>query len=301
MSWLIIIILAYFLLALSALGDKFFLTKHLAPKSYTFYTGVLGGAVLFLIPFVNFSLPGYYNLFISFATGAVFVLAIFVFYQGLEKFEVSRIVPAIGGLLPIFTLIVSFLFFKEKIFLDFKIIFSFLFLVLGTFLITREPAKKFSFGSFKISLLCALLFSFFFVLSKYIFTILSFWNGLISIRIGALIAALLFIFAKEVRRDVSSIKLAFKNKGAAIMFLLNQGAAGLGGILQNLAIAIAGISFLAIINALEGIRYVFVFIFSLFLSKKFPDILKEEITGKIVRQKTIAIILIVVGLSALTL
>jgi drug/metabolite transporter (DMT)-like permease len=304
MSWLTITIIAYFLQALSALGDKFFLSKQLNPKTYAFYGGVLGSIVLLLIPFVGFSLPDCYNLLICFLTGSIFVMAVLIFYQGLEKFEVSRIVPAIGALLPIFTFILSFLFFKEKNLLDFKIIFSFPLLVLGSFFITRNPNKKISLNSFrpfKISLFSAFLFSLFFILSKYIFNTFSFWNGFILIRLGSLLTALLFIFTKEVKEEIFGGKFAFKNKKMAALFLLNQATAGGGVILQNLAIALASASYLAIINALEGIRYVFVFLFTIFLSKKFPTILEEKITKKSVLEKIIAILFIVFGFIILTL
>jgi len=54
MPWLTLIILAYFLFAIVALGDKYLLKGPPNPKIYTFYVGVLGILALFLIPFVGF-------------------------------------------------------------------------------------------------------------------------------------------------------------------------------------------------------------------------------------------------------
>ncbi|MBL7155316.1 MAG: hypothetical protein ISS88_02310, partial [Candidatus Portnoybacteria bacterium] len=49
----------------------------------------------------------------------------------------------------------------------------------------------------------------------------------------------------------------------------------------------------------QGIQYAFLLIIALFLSKKFPQILKEQISQSAVLQKTMAILLIVLGLGIL--
>jgi len=72
-------------------------------------------------------------------------------------------------------------------------------------------------------------------------------------------------------------------------------------ILQNWAIFLAPLVYVAIINALQGINYAFLLVFIIFLSLKFPQILKEEISKKILLQKIIAILLISAGLFLLTL
>jgi len=299
MSWLIAAISAYFFLALVALGDKYLLTGDLNPKTYTFYAGVLGVLVLFLIPIVGLTLPDFYNIFLCFLTGTIFVVAIFIFYHGLELFEVSRVVPAVGGLLPIFTFLLSLLFFQEEN-IDFKNIISFLLLILGAFLITKDKRTKIPFKCFIICLFSSLLFSFYFVLSKYLYGVLPFFDGFILIRIGAFLFALLFIFTKDVRREIFKPNPSFKNIRTSGLFFLNQSFAAIGVFLQNLAVFLAPVYYLATINALEGIRYVFLFIFTVFISLKFPNILKEKISKKIIWQKIIAMAFIILGVATLT-
>ena len=67
-------------------------------------------------------------------------------------------------------------------------------------------------------------------------------------------------------------------------------------ILQNWAIFLAPLVYVAIINALQGINYAFLLVFIIFLSLKFPKILKEEVSREILFQKIIAILLIGGGL-----
>ncbi len=298
MLWLIVIILAYFLLAIVALGDKYLLAGSPNSKNYSFYVGILGGLVLVLIPFVGFSIPDFYQVLFCFLAGAIFIFALLGMFEGLEKFEVSRIIPAIGGILPLFTFLLVYFFSGRKEILGFWELLAFFFLLLGSVLITIESGKRISFGSLKISAVTAFLFALFFVLTKYVYIMLPFWTGFIWIRIGAFLTALFFIFTKEVRSGIFSGKLIFTKKNKSF-FLLNQGIGTCAFILQNWAIALTGIVYLSVINALQGVQYVFLFIFTIFLSLKFPKILKEEISKKIIFQKMLAILLIGIGLALL--
>lgn len=298
MLWLIVVISAYFLFAISTLGDKYLLAGPPNPKSYSFYVGTLGILVLILIPFVDFSIPEISQIFLSLLAGAVFIFALFGFYTALENFEASRVVPAIGGLLPLFTFGLVFLFSGEKEMLSFWKIFAFILLLLGTIFITFEKGKPITSKSLQISILSALLFAIAFVLIKYVYLTQPFWSGFIWMRIGGFLAALCFIFTKEVQNEIFKRKFTFQKKTGTV-FLFNQAIGAGASILQNWAIALVPFGFLAFINALEGTKYVFLLIFIILLSLKFPQIIKEEISRKIIFQKIIAILLIGAGLAIL--
>jgi len=90
MSWLIVIILAYFLFAVVSLVDRYLLIGSPNPKIYTFYVGVLGILTLLLVPFVGFSVPGIYEIIFCLLVGAVYIFALFflfpaIFYQRRAK------------------------------------------------------------------------------------------------------------------------------------------------------------------------------------------------------------------------
>ena len=264
----------------ASLGDKYLLAGPPNPKSYVFYVGTLGILILFLIPFISFSIPEFYQILFCFLTGAMFIFALLGMFEGLEKFEASRVIPAIGGFLPLFTFLLVYFFSGRKEILGLRELLAFLFLLLGSVLITIEPGKKFSFLSLKISALTAFLFALFFVLTKYVYIMLPFWTGFIWIRIGAFLTVLFFIFTKEVRREIFSGKYTF-NRKTGIFFILNQVVGVAASIMQNWAIALAGLVYLSVINALQGVQYVFLFIFTIFLSLEFPNIIKERISKKI--------------------
>ena len=292
MLWLTLIILAYFLFAIVALGDKYLLKGPPNPKIYAFYVGVLGILALFLIPFVGFSIPGILGILFCLLAGAIYIFALLGFFEGLEKFEASRIIPAVGGFLPIFTLVLTYSFSGGKEILGTWELLAFLFLLLGSVLITIEPAKKFwGVKSLKISALTAFLLALTFVLTKYVYLMLPFWTGFIWIRISAFLIALFFILFREVRKEIFSAKSSFSKKTSAF-FLFNQGMGAGAFILQNWAIALAGLAYLSIIGALQGIQYVFLFILAAL-------ILKEGLSKKVILQKVIAILLIGLGLAFL--
>lgn len=300
MLWLIIIILAYFLLAISALGDEYLLGGPPNPKSYSFYVGTLGLLVIVLIPFVGFSIPDTPQIVLSLLAGTIFIFALFGFFTGLEYYEVSRIVPAVGALLPLFTFGLVFLFSGGKEILILREFFAFLLLILGSVFISLVTGKKISFKSLQISALTAFLFALSFVLAKYVYLAQPFWSGFISMRVGGFLAALCFLFSKQVRDEIFRRKSTFQRKTGTI-FLGNQVVGASAFLLQNWAIALVPLSLLPFINALEGIKYVFLLSFTTLLSLKFPQILKEEISRKTIIQKIIAISLIIGGLVLLAI
>jgi hypothetical protein len=71
--------------------------------------------------------------------------------------------------------------------------------------------------------------------------------------------------------------------------------------MQNFAIALAPLAFVAVINALAGVQYAFLFILTLIISTYFPRVIKEKITPAIVLQKLAAIAFILSGLAILAL
>ena len=294
MLWITITITSYLIMAIGLLIDKYLLTSKIPePKDYAFFIGTLGILILLLIPFTGFYIPELRQIIVSLISGAAFVFGTFWFFKGLKKYEASRIIPAVGGLVPIFTLIITYIIYQGKESFSSLEFWAFLFLVLGTIFISRE--KKFlNADSLKISLIASLFFGISFVSSKYVFLNQSFWNALIWLKIGGFLFALIFFFPK----DASLPKVEKKTVG---IFVFGQSLNALANILQNWAVALAPIYSVAIINALQGTQYLFILIATIFLALAFPKWAKdkgllENVSLKIALQKTISILLIIIGL-----
>lgn len=294
MLWLLVAILAYFLFAIVALGDKYLLGEKIPnPKVYSFYVGLLGILALFLIP-LGFSIPKPQEILLSIFAGALFIFALFFYYTGLRLFEASRIVPAIGGILPIFTFFLTFFLPLEKKTLTFPEVFAFILLIFGSILISLEKKRIIGGKSLQFAILVAFLFALAFISMKFVYNFQSFWSGFIWMRIGGFFAAFFLLFSQEVRQEIFQKRITFQKK-TGIFFLSNQALGATGFIFQNWAIALASIIYLPLINALQGIQYAFLFIFATLISLKFPKIIKEKISKRIIYQKIFAILLIIIG------
>lgn len=301
MPWLYFTILSYFFYSIVNLIDRYIVSGPIPnPKVYTFYIGLAGIFTLLLIPFVNFVIPDLITFILSFLTGIVFIFSVLSYLYAIHLFDASRIVPAIGGFLPLLTFGLVYIFSFGKEILSIREMISFGLLVLGSVLIVMEREIYLTFESLKVSFVAALLGALYAVLLKYVYLSLPFWSGLIWIVIGGIFGALLFIFSKEVRKEIFGKKVIF-NKKTISFFFLGRAVGATGNILQNFAIALVPLTYVAIVNALSGIQYFFLFIFTILISLKFPNILKEEISKRIILQKIFSILLITTGLTLISL
>lgn len=297
MLWLLIIILAYFFLALSSLGDKIFLKGKENAKTYVFYVGLLSGLVVLLIPFIDFTISSINILIWPFFEGIVYIIALYTMYYAIDKFEVSTVVPILGGLQPIFIFFLSIVFF-EIADISLKNILALIILIVGTFLIsfnkdkTRVKSKEVLFAIFP-----AFLFSLDFILTKQVFNSQPFLEGLVYMRITSFLFVLLFLFSKEFRKSIFKQK---KNNNKSLVFIGAQTAGGFGILLQSYAIKLVPVYGLAILNALKGIQFVFLFIATYLTSIFCPKVLKENFDKKSLILKITSIIIIVIGIALLS-
>ena len=304
MLWLAVAIISYLILALVALVDKWFLVGPVpSPRTYIFYIGTLQIFAVLLIPFVGLAVPGIPQFFLALASGAFFVFGLYWFFKGLQFFEPSRIVPAVGGLLPIFSFLFIFIFSGGRETISPGDFLAFFLLVVGSVLLTYERAKKFSWASIKISTITAILIALSFVLAKYVYLGIDFWSGFIWIKAGSFLAGISFLllFRKEILAEVFKKKEDSARKKTTAVFFLNQGVAAGANILQNWAIALAPLAYVAFINALQGVQYAFLLILAVLLSSRFPRLLKEQVAREVILQKIMAILIIGGGLAILAL
>jgi hypothetical protein len=302
MLWLVITISAYFFLAVVSLFDRYFLVGSIPnPKVYAFFVGILGALLaLFLIP-IGITFPELAPVFLlGVGAGFVRIFAILFLAQSIVGSEVSRAVPAIGGFLPIFSFLLFFLFLpSQEILNEFQVI-AFLLLILGSVLISLKEfsLRFFSFQNLKYPIVASFLFATAYFLGKILFLQTDFLNGAFLILLGGGLGALSFLFLSEARKSILHQKITQKMSG---LFIVGQifGVLGVGALYY--AIFLAKPFQVPLINALEGLRYVFLLFFVFLVGLKFPKILKEEISRKILFQKILAILFIGGGLALLAL
>lgn len=299
MTWLIVAILGYLFFALASLGDKILLKQAPKPKLYTFYVGLLNIVAVFLIPFVDFRLPSSFSVWRwIILDGTVYLWGLYILFKALDKYEVSRVMPMIGAFQPIFVFILTWIFWPlSQITLTSADFLGFFLLFLGGIIIIVEKNYELSKDSFLLSSFASLLFSLDFIFLKLVLLDLPFFSGFILVRVMSAIFALFLLLDKEVRKDMAHQP----KQEIGPIFLLTQAAGGLATVLQSLAIALVPVAYLAIVNALKGIQYVFLFLLTFLFSYYLPSYLKETLSKKALIQKISAIFLISLGLVILVL
>lgn len=295
MSWLFFVIAAHLTNALVFVADKYILSQKVkAPIVYAFYNGILSVFVIFLIPLGIFLPAKIFVLIAALGAGVFFTLGVIFFCFAVEKNPTSRIVPLVGTMVPIFTFALSYILLGERLTRNQFI--AFYLLILGGILITSERRRHNIFSSKGITygLLAAFCFATSFILTKYTYNNEPFWSGFIWTRLGSIILALIIFLIPKWRKEIKKTPQKVKAK-VGVGYLGTRAFAALSFIMLNYAISLSSVT---LINALQGIQYVFLIIVALILTKRLPKLFAEEFSNQLV-QKIIAIVLITFGLAIL--
>src|SRR3989338_5801577 len=300
MSWLSIALFAYFLNAIAMVIDKTLLKKEIKnPFVYTFYIAGLGAALIILaIPIalifkLSLVWPGASQFWISMLAGAAFSIGLFLMFIALKREDASRLLPVIGGLTPIFVLILAHFFINES--LVSRQILAFILVIIGTFLISLE-FKKHDIQFRKIlwlALPAALFFGLSYALTKDVYNHQPFISGFVWTRLGAFALILLPMLLPKNRRDLLYPERDKGMQKAKAKFLFGQVSGGVSAVLIQYAISITSVS---LVQALQGTQYVFVFLAVLISTFYFPKFLAEKMSASIIIQKIIAILIITLGI-----
>lgn len=318
--WIFIAISSYFINAGVYVADKFLLSKKIHSSiSYAFFVGIWSVFNFLILP-LDFWVPTFQELSLDLLAGLLFLVTLIVWYKALHQSEATRVVPVVGALTPIFSFALSFIFFGE-VFSERQFL-SFVILVIGGVLISvkqtrmyvlKEVTEKFKgiFGDVLglvhaqyrptrrlifNSTASALLFAAYYVLMKYIYSHQPFIGGFVWSRLGTFIGVLLMLFVADWRRKIVEQQKGQKSPKNMGFFFSVRLLAAFAFILLNWAISLGNV---AMINALQGIQFSFLIIMVLMLSKKYPDVLDEEMGGGVMFQKTVGVILVSLGLYVL--
>lgn len=292
--WITVVVGAHLLNALAFLVDKFLLARAVPkPAVYAFFVGVLGAITFVLLPF-DLQIPTAPHALLDVAAGATFVLALLLFFSALKRGEASRIVPYVGGTIPVWTLIIAYLILGERLSRDALLAFGVL--VIGSALIAREASSGTTRRrhAYTMASLAAVCFAVSTVLMKAVFLSQAFIPGFVWSRAGALLAALAILLHAPSRRAI--LQRSERPKGKLLgLFFFGQLAGAGGFITLQYAVSLASPT---LVNALQGVQYGFLFILTALLGRTFPQ-LRERLTRGIVTQKIFALIVIAIGLAML--
>jgi hypothetical protein len=300
MVWLFVALAAFSLFAATALIDKFLLAGKLDdPGIYAFYVGILSATALLLLPFGFWANPAPPLFLLASFAGAAQIYGDYFYFSALKRMEASRAVPAVGSLTPIcvffFTAAVS----GGAAVLGAKELVGLSLLIAGGWLVMARGVSIKKEGLFFV-LTAPLFFAANVVLAKLVYLQLPFLNGFLLMAFGSAAAAITFLLSKSVRQAVFHSRRN-KRHQPNFLFFLGQGLGGAAFLTQSFAVFLAPQASVPAINAMAGVQYVLIFIFSLVLARRWPGVFAVKITPADLAQKIIAILLIAAGLAVFIL
>lgn len=322
MSWLSIAIFAYFINAGVYVADKFLLSKKIhSSVVYAFYVGIWS-IFNFAILIFNFWVPAPRELLIDILGGILFLFALVAWYKALHQSEATRVVPIVGALTPIFSLMLSYSFLGDT--LSQQHMLAFLVLIFGGILISVKQTRFYMFREtfdhirekygevFGLihaeyrptrrllfnSIASALCFAAYYVMIKYIYMTQPFIGGFVWSRLGTFIGVLAMLFVPDWRRLIKEYRGEARSpKGMAFFMAIRLLAAG-AFIMLNWAISLGNV---AMVNALQGVQFLFLILIILLMSKVAPDLMEEELGRGVIIQKFIGVGLVSLGLYMLVI
>jgi len=298
MNYLFLAISAYLLNAVSVTIDKILLVKNLPnPGLYVFYISLFSLLVLFAAPFTTF--PAFEPLAVSFLSIILWTLGAYFMFRALKDGEASRVIPVIGTLIPVILLFMQGA--SGNVLAN--EIFAVLLLVSGLiFLILPYLKGKISRHELILELVSALLFANSYFLLKIAYNSADFFSVFVYSRLILIPWILIIVLIPFLRKRVlgghaAHPKVNFFSKTGALLFI-GQAVGGASHLILMFSVSLANP---AVINSIQGVQYVFLFILSLLLAKKFPMAFSEKYTRVGMFGKVVGILLIFFGLWVLAL
>lgn len=299
MSWLLLALLGHVSNGIAFVIDKSLLsTAFKRSATYACLIGSLSLAVGVAIPWVG-GWPGEGYVLSTLAFGLLFVFALWAFFEALKRGEPSRVVPIIGSLIPVLTLIGTTTLFNER--LTTRQLVGFCLLLSATFLLTVGKSKSRVDGkTFAICIVAAVLFAVSTLCGKYSFDHNDFLGVFVLSRLtagvtGVLIGLLIPTAGAEVVGMFRPKKSVRKTgNGSTILAVIGQVLGAIGFVCIHLAIKSGSAS---IVNALQAIQYALLVLAAFVMRKRAPKLLGEDLSGRTLIIKAIALVVTAVGLA----
>ncbi len=297
MSWFFIALIAPAFWAASNFIDKYLLNKYfqdLKPEVLVIISSLVG---ILVVPLIAIFVPGVWqinikDLLILLISGILLMVTLFPYLYALMDEDVSSI-TTIFQTIPIFSYILGFIFLNET--LNDKQIFASSLIIFGAIGISLDlSTKKLKFKSkpFFLMLLASFSFSFAFFLFKFVTIADNYWVSNFWLYIGTLIPAIfMLIFIKKYRHDF--FQAISKHKTTVIgLNIVNEVLDTAAKMAMNFATLLVPLALAWVVNGFQPLLALF---YGIILTIFFPNIIKEDISKKIVLQKLVFIIFMFIG------
>jgi uncharacterized membrane protein len=297
MSGVTVAFLAQIFIGVSLVIDKIFFgdsgERRVIP--YVFWISIMScfGLVFF---FFGFTIPSPATIGLCFLAALSFLLMLICYYKVLSIGEATEAVPVVGGFAPLATYLAGSI--LEFAPLNAAEAAGFSLLITGGFILFFSDRSKI----IKIipwTLVASAFTGSTNILEKIVFqNTANFATGYALMKSATLIIGMSMLAVPYLRKNIF-IESKDTSRDKRILYFVNRAIAGTGSLLIFYAIKLENHP--AIVESINGARYIIVFILAYAITKLRPDILKETIHGWRFFSKITATLLILIGLTGLGL
>lgn len=278
MMWIFVAAGAQFINAVVAILDKYIVSDEtMLPKPfvYAFYSCLVTSSWAFIyflgfIPglgelgapqFSNVMTPTIQVVGMSFLAAYTFFMALVSMYDGLKHADASDVMPVIGAVSAIAT------FFMGYVFLDVRLTDNFIWgialLATGTFLVSQV---RFTFKVVLNTLHSGLFFALHYIAMKGLFLETSFDDGFFWSRVGFVLFALSLLLVPVYYKKITDQTRKTSGRAGAMVLCTKI----LAGVASFLLLKATDWGEVAVVQALDGLKFVFILILSFLVGRFFP-------------------------------
>lgn len=279
MTWILLAAAGQFLLAVVAILDKYIICDESngipRPFVYAFYSCLVTGfwAVVYVLGFIpglsdlgaptfsNVQTPTIQVVGMSFLAAYTFFMALVSMYDALKRADASDVLPVIGAVSAIATFGLSYFFLGTELTPNF--IAGIVLLASGTLLVSQV---RFKVRTAINTVHSGLFFALHYITMKGLFLETSFDDGFFWSRVGFVIFALSLLLV-PVYWDKITEQTKSTSKRAGILVLSTKLLAGIAAFMLLKATDWGDV---AVVQALDGLKFVFILAISVFIGAKIP-------------------------------
>lgn len=307
MNWIFLVVVAQFFLAIVAIIDKYILVSKKVEKPFVlaFYVSSLTifSLLIFLIEFLpmpafvadlglvfpsfdNVGRPSAGMIAMTFVAGFTFFQALVSLYSAFRQADVSDVVPVVSSVTAISTFLLSWLINGDILSQNFAE--GFILLVVGTALISRFRLHR---DVVFLSAHAGILFALNATMMKAMFAASNFDHAFFWSRMGTIIIMASILLIPRYYRKITENSTKAGAEGG--LWVVGKTAiAGASSLLILKAIELGDVT---LVQALGGLQFAFLAVFSFFLGPLTPKECGENNRMKDVIQKAIAVAILFAG------
>lgn len=304
MSWIFLAAGAQFVNAVVAILDKYIVTDEKVlprPFVYAFYSCLITGGwmlifIIGLLPgmsavgvpqLTNVEWPTIQVVGMSFLAAYTFFMALVSMYTSLKRADASDVMPVIGAVSAISAFGMSWLFLTTDLTQNF--VWGIVLLALGTLLVSQ---MRFDGGVAMHAIHSGLFFALYYISLKGLFLETSFDDGFFWSRISFVLFALSLLLVPSYWNKITQQTKQTSAKGGFLVL----GAKMLAGIAAFMLLKATDMGDVAVVQATDGLKFVFIIFLSLLFGRFIPQSAGEnDFTYRTVVRKTAYVIVIGIG------